>query len=120
MCVQFANLFETNSASEWLLYISEWPQPHGGPELSNIRVTTKVAVNALLGDTPQLQDFGSAIMHNLGTKEVKAVVCIRSNVILSLCEDNHVEMIKRCLMYQITLHSCRTRTKLDLFLPQSG
>ena len=43
-------------------------------ELSNIRVTTKVAVNALLGDTPALQDYGSAIMHNLGTKEVKAVV----------------------------------------------
>ena len=45
-------------------------------DLSNIRVTTKVAVNALLGDTPALQDYGSAIMHNLGTKEVKAVVCI--------------------------------------------
>ena len=45
-------------------------------DLSNIRVTTKVAVNALLGDTPALQDYGTAIMHNLGTKEVKAVVCI--------------------------------------------
>jgi len=45
-------------------------------DLSNIRVTTKVAVNALLGDTPTLQDYGTAIMHNLGTKEVKAVVCI--------------------------------------------
>jgi hypothetical protein len=45
-------------------------------DLSNIRVTTKVAVNALLGDTPTLRDYGTAIMHNLGTKEVKAVVCI--------------------------------------------
>lgn len=67
-------MFETNSASEWLLYISEWTS--GSMDLSNIRVTTKVAVNALLGDTPALQDYGSAIMHNLGTKEVKAVVCI--------------------------------------------
>lgn len=69
-------MFETNSASEWLLYISEWTA--GPTELSNIRVTTKVAVNALLGDTPALQDYGSAIMHNLGTREVKAVVCITS------------------------------------------
>lgn len=68
-------MFETNSASEWLLYISEWPGK--GMELSNIRVTTKVAVNALLGDTPTLQDYGSAIMHNLATKEVKAVVRTR-------------------------------------------
>jgi desumoylating isopeptidase 1 len=51
--LQFANLFETNSASEWLLYISEWTS--GSMDLSNIRVTTKVAVNALLGDTPALQ-----------------------------------------------------------------
>ena len=71
-----ANLFETNSSSEWLLYISEWTE--GSMPLSNIRVTTKVAVNALLGDTPTLQDYGSAIMHNLGTREVKAVVCNRS------------------------------------------
>ena len=71
---QFANLFENNSSSEWLLYISEWAPPGGGMELSNIRVTTKVAVNALLGDTPALREYGTAIMHNLGTKEVKAVV----------------------------------------------
>jgi len=69
----FANLFETNSSSEWLLYISEWTQGNLG--LSNIRVTTKVAVNALLGDTPALQDYGSAIMHNLATKEVFDDVC---------------------------------------------
>ena len=45
-------------------------------EQSNIRVTTKVAVNALLGDTPTLQEYGSAIMHNLGTKEVNSAVRI--------------------------------------------
>ena len=77
--LQFANLFETNSSSEWLLYISEWTQ--GSLDLSNIRVTTKVAVNALLGDTPTLQNYGSAIMHNLATKEVKAAVCIIVNFI---------------------------------------
>lgn len=43
---------------------------------SNIRVTTKVAVCALLGDTPTLVEYGSAIMHNLGTREVKAAVRI--------------------------------------------
>lgn len=43
--------------------------------LSNIRVTTKVAVNALLGDTPALVDYGSALMANLATKEVFDDVC---------------------------------------------
>ena len=66
---QFCNLFETASASEW-------DAPGGGLPLSNIRVTTKVAVNALLGDTPPLVEYGSALMANLATKEVKAVVCI--------------------------------------------
>ena len=75
-CFQFCNLFETGSASEWLMYISEWEAPGGGLPLSNIRVTTKVAVNALLGDTPDLVNYGSALMANLGDKEVKAVVCI--------------------------------------------
>lgn len=69
----FANLFENNSSSEWLLYISEWS--HKGVDLSNIRVTTKVAVNALLGDTAALREYGTAIMHNLGTKEVFDDVC---------------------------------------------
>lgn len=73
---QFCNLFETASASEWLMYISEWDAPGGGLPLSNIRVTTKVAVNALLGDSPDLVNYGSALMANLGDKEVKAVVCI--------------------------------------------
>ena len=73
---QFANLFENNSSAEWTLYISEWSSVTSSMDQSNIRVTTKVAVNALLGDTPTLQEYGSAIMHNLGTKEVKAAVCI--------------------------------------------
>ena len=81
---QFCNLFETASASEWLMYISEWDAPGGGLPLSNIRVTTKVAVNALLGDSPDLVNYGSALMANLGDKEVKAVVCIFQFVIKSL------------------------------------
>merc|ERR1739844_650556 len=59
----FANLFENNSSAEWTLYISEWSSGNSSMEQSNIRVTTKVAVNALLGDTPTLQEYGSAIMH---------------------------------------------------------
>ena len=80
---QFCNLFETGSASEWLMYISEWEAPGGGLPLSNIRVTTKVAVNALLGDTPTLVNYGSALMANLGDKEVKAVVCILQFIVQS-------------------------------------
>jgi len=75
LAMMFCNLFETGSASEWLLYISEWEAPGGGLPLSNIRVTTKVAVNALLGDTPQLVEYGSALMANLSTKEVFDDVC---------------------------------------------
>jgi len=75
LCLLFVNLFETASATQWLLYISEWNAPGGGLPLSNIRVTTKVAVNALLGDTPALVNYGSALMANLATKEVLDDVC---------------------------------------------
>ncbi|KAG8222528.1 hypothetical protein J437_LFUL004564 [Ladona fulva] len=67
-----ANLFENLSSSEWLLYISEWD--YNGQMISNIRVTTKVAVNALLSQDETLRDRGSAIVHNLACKEVKTVV----------------------------------------------
>jgi len=75
LAMLFCNLFETASASQWTLYISEWEAPGGGLPLSNIRVTTKVAVNALLGDTPALVEYGSALMANLATKEVYEDVC---------------------------------------------
>ena len=65
------------------MYISEWEAPGGGLPLSNIRVTTKVAVNALLGDTPTLVNYGSALMSNPGDKEVKAVVCILQFIVQS-------------------------------------
>ena len=69
---QFANMFE--ACSDWLLYISEWRQ--GSTNLSNVKVTTKVAVSSLLGDTSSLQDYGSAMMHNFSSKDVKSVVNI--------------------------------------------
>ncbi|XP_046426760.1 uncharacterized protein [Neodiprion pinetum] len=62
-----ANMFENLSSSEWLLYISEWP--YQNQNISNIRVTTKVAVHSLLSETPELQERGAAIIHNLACKE---------------------------------------------------
>ena len=76
---QTCNLFENSNSSEWLLYISEWTAPHTTSPLSNIRVTTKVAVTALLSDNSHLQDRGTAIIYNLAIKEVKTVVGISSN-----------------------------------------
>lgn len=75
ICVeQLANMFENLSSSEWLLYISEWQ--HQNQSISNIRVTTKVAVHSLLSNSDDLQIRGAAIIHNLACKEVKTVVCI--------------------------------------------
>jgi len=72
--LQICNMFENLSSSEWLLYISEWQ--YCNSMISNIRCTTKVAVNSLLSDNAVLQERGSAIIHNLACKEVKTVVCI--------------------------------------------
>ena len=66
-------MFET--CSEWLLYISEWTLDNATTtNLSNVKVTTKVAVSSLLGETSSLQDYGTAIVHNFSAKEVKSVV----------------------------------------------
>ncbi|XP_032686331.1 uncharacterized protein LOC116851224 isoform X4 [Odontomachus brunneus] len=62
-----ANMFENLSSSEWLLYISEWQ--HQNQNISNIRVTTKVAVHSLLSNSEDLQIRGAAIIHNLACKE---------------------------------------------------
>ncbi|XP_014244423.1 uncharacterized protein LOC106663816 isoform X4 [Cimex lectularius] len=61
------NLFENSGSSEWLLYISEWS--YNNMQISNIRVTTKVAVNALLSEDEEMRDRGTAIIYNLATKE---------------------------------------------------
>ncbi|CAB3239020.1 unnamed protein product [Arctia plantaginis] len=66
------NLFENISSSEWLLYISEWE--HNGQPLSNIRATTKVCVHSALSQDGELRELGTALMHNIATKEVKTVV----------------------------------------------
>ncbi|TMW51096.1 hypothetical protein DOY81_003827 [Sarcophaga bullata] len=66
------NLFENVSPSEWLLYISEWD--YNGQTLSNIRVTTKVAVHCILSSCPVLKNIGSMILYNIAIKEVKTVV----------------------------------------------
>ncbi|XP_046805075.1 uncharacterized protein LOC111684104 [Lucilia cuprina] len=66
------NLFENVSPSEWLLYISEWD--YNGQTLSNIRVTTKVAVHCILSSCPVLKNIGSMILYNVAIKEVKTVV----------------------------------------------
>ncbi|XP_057323165.1 uncharacterized protein LOC130666320 isoform X1 [Microplitis mediator] len=61
------NMFENLSSSEWLLYISEWQ--HNNQGISNIRVTTKIAVHSLLSESADLQACGAAIIHNLACKE---------------------------------------------------
>lgn len=54
-------------------------------------------MNALLGDTPTLVNYGSALMANLGDKEVKAVVCITQYYSLprsvDLCSISFVAML---------------------------
>ena len=70
------------ACSDWLLYISEWRQ--GSTNLSNVKVTTKVAVSSLLGDTSSLQDYGSAMMHNFSSKDVKSVVTIILKIIFQI------------------------------------
>ncbi|KAM8707397.1 hypothetical protein ACLKA7_011477 [Drosophila subpalustris] len=65
------NLFENVGPSEWLLYISEWE--YNGQTISNIRVTTKVAVHCILSNCPQLKNIGSMILYNIAIKEVKTV-----------------------------------------------
>ncbi|XP_077272873.1 uncharacterized protein LOC143903278 isoform X1 [Temnothorax americanus] len=66
-----ANMFENLSSSEWLLYISEWQHQdqNVSSNISNIRVTTKVAVHSLLSNSEDLQIRGAAIVHNLACKE---------------------------------------------------
>ncbi|XP_005187967.1 uncharacterized protein LOC101890208 [Musca domestica] len=66
------NLFEHVSPSEWLLYISEWE--YMGQTISNIRVTTKVAVHCILSNCPALKNTGTMMLYNIAIKEVKTVV----------------------------------------------
>ncbi|XP_076277032.1 uncharacterized protein LOC143207451 isoform X2 [Lasioglossum baleicum] len=80
------NLFENLSSSEWLLYISLWQ--HKNQKINNIRVTTKVAIHALLSPSIDLQTRGAAIIHNLACKEVKTVVFddLAAELTMALCQ----------------------------------
>ncbi|CAG7724476.1 unnamed protein product [Allacma fusca] len=71
VAILICNLFENLSTSEWLLYISEWDM-EGRGQTSNIRVTTKVGVHALL--SKDFKDVGSALVYNMLAKEVKTAV----------------------------------------------
>ena len=82
------------ACSDWLLYISEWRQ--GSTNLSNVKVTTKVAVSSLLGDTSSLQDYGSAMMHNFSSKDVKSVVNIILKIIFQIKVYSHGKAVSLC------------------------
>jgi len=93
------NLFENSSTSEWLLYISEWQL--GSGSVSNIRVTTKVAVNSLLSEDKVLQDRGTALVHNLACKEVKTVVCIYYFYIYIIHTVIHAHTLTKFIQYVV-------------------
>lgn len=68
-CILMCNLCQPATASDWMLYISEWQQ--AGQPCSNARVTVRIAVNSLLTpDRPSLVEKGVTLMYNLGLKEV--------------------------------------------------
>jgi len=66
------NNFSSSKGSEWLFYTSPW-QLEDKKEVSNIRITSKVASFSLVSYTPSLQDYGSAIIYNIAMKEAKAL-----------------------------------------------
>ena len=51
--------------TEWLLYVSPW-RLEDNTETSNIKIICKVAGYSLVSYTPSLQDYGSAIIYNIG------------------------------------------------------
>ena len=63
----FCNNFSSSKGTEWLFYTSPWPlEAETETETSNIRITSKVAAFSLVSYTPSLQDYGSAMIHNIG------------------------------------------------------
>lgn len=92
-------MFENLSSSEWLLYISEWS--HNNQQISNIRVSTKVAVHSLLSEDQNLKDVGSAIVHNLACKEVKTVVCIVTNYYFYISQYSFYLLFYLCIRFFI-------------------
>ena len=58
-------LLSGGQGADWLLFGSPW-QLEDGSETSNVRITSKVAAFSLVSYTPSLQDYGSAIIYNIG------------------------------------------------------
>ena len=52
--------------TDWLFYTSTW-RLEDNTEVSNIKITSKVASFSLVSYTPSLQDYGSAMIYNIGT-----------------------------------------------------
>ena len=52
--------------TDWLFYTSTW-RLDDNTEVSNIKITSKVASFSLVSYTPSLQDYGSAMIYNIGT-----------------------------------------------------
>ena len=59
-------LLSGGQGADWLLFGSPW-QLEDGSETSNVRITSKVAAFSLVSYTPSLQDYGSAIIYNIGS-----------------------------------------------------
>ena len=59
------NNFSSGKGAEWLLYGSPWKLDED-IETSNVKITSKVAAYSLVSYTPSLQEYGSAIIYNIG------------------------------------------------------
>ena len=69
-CVQYQDRIQEYilyliQGTEWLFYTSPW-RLEDNTEVSNIRITSKVASFSLVSYTPSLQDYGSAMIYNIG------------------------------------------------------
>jgi len=66
------NNFSSPKGTDWLFYTSTW-RLEDNTEVSNIKITSKVASFSLVSYTPSLQDYGSAMIYNIAMKEAKAL-----------------------------------------------
>ena len=70
------NLCSQPSSFDWLMYITEWPDPIDGTPLNNCRVTTRAAVHTILNDKlTTLQKIGVSLIFNLALKELFEDTC---------------------------------------------
>ena len=59
------NNFSSSKGADWLMYGSPW-KVEENTETSNVKITSKVAAYSLVSYTPSLQDYGSAMIYNIG------------------------------------------------------